>query len=207
MRLIEWAGAAPESTAGALLIPAVVASKLGLAALVALFAGELGMQDRGRGALLAVLALLPGGGWLVVSLVLDFCPSSLAAIGRRTVSRQQYTTLMLVVGGIPIVLALFLTIVSPDYMAQLMLDSAHGGADVPGMGIPCGWPLLAVALTAIVLGLSPLRTMIRNRLRVIPFLTLLLMVLGALYAACQIFLLGPAVIRLYQLFLSGAFDW
>ena len=49
------------------------------------------------------------------------------------------------VGGLPIGLALLLYIMNPDYMGQLFFGPPVG-ASIPGLGIPCGWPIIALGL-------------------------------------------------------------
>jgi hypothetical protein len=205
--LSDMIGSAAEGAVGTLMPLVMIVSRLGISSLVAAFAMRLGMREMWRIALLAALAFLPIGGWIAVCLLLDFCPEHIETGCRSTMPRQTRLILTISIGGFPIALALFLTIISPDYMGQLIFGSERGGASIPGIGIPCGWPLLFVALASTALGMSSLRTMLRNRFSIAPSLILILMTLAAMAIACYLFLLGPAIVQMYEIVSSGALDF
>lgn len=50
---------------------------------------------------------------------------------------------------LPIALALFLLFLRPEYMGQLFYGPEKGGAYIPGLPIPCGWPIVALGLIMI----------------------------------------------------------
>jgi tight adherence protein B len=55
------------------------------------------------------------------------------------------------IGSLPIGLAIFLQLVRPEYMGQLLFGPPQG-ANIPGIGIPCGWPIVAVGLIMMGIG-------------------------------------------------------
>lgn len=57
------------------------------------------------------------------------------------------------VGSLPIGLALFLYIVNPDYMGQLFFGPPVG-ANIPGLPIPCGWPIIGIGLIMMGIGIA-----------------------------------------------------
>lgn len=50
---------------------------------------------------------------------------------------------------LPIGLALFLLFLRPEYMGQLFYGPEGGGAYIPSLPIPCGWPIIAIGLIMI----------------------------------------------------------
>jgi tight adherence protein B len=58
------------------------------------------------------------------------------------------------IGILPIGLALFLLLINPKYMGQLFFGPDKGGAFIPGLPIPCGWPLVAIGLGMMAIGLA-----------------------------------------------------
>lgn len=56
-----------------------------------------------------------------------------------------------VIGLLPVGLALLLYTISPSYMGQLFFGPPIG-ANIPGIGIPCGWPILAIGLILMGIG-------------------------------------------------------
>lgn len=71
----------------------------------------------------------------------------------RTLTAQGRITGMLI-GLLPIGLALLLLLINPSYMGQLFFGPEKGGAYIPGLPIPCGWPLIAIGLTMMAIGLA-----------------------------------------------------
>lgn len=55
------------------------------------------------------------------------------------------------IGLLPIGLAVFLYLVNPDYMGQLFFGPPVG-ANIPGLPIPCGWPIVAAGLIMMGIG-------------------------------------------------------
>lgn len=58
------------------------------------------------------------------------------------------------IGLLPVILAVFLLFINPTYMGQLFFGPDRGGAYLPGLPIPCGWPMIAIALTMMGVGLA-----------------------------------------------------
>lgn len=56
-----------------------------------------------------------------------------------------------VIGLLPVGLALLLYAISPNYMGQLFFGPPIG-ANIPAIGIPCGWPILAFGLILMGIG-------------------------------------------------------
>ncbi len=66
----------------------------------------------------------------------------------------------ILIGLLPLVLAVFLLFVSPSYMGQLFYGPDRGGAYIPATQIPCGWPLIGVGLTMMAVGLAVIRRIV-----------------------------------------------
>jgi len=71
----------------------------------------------------------------------------------RTLTAQGRITGMLI-GFLPIGLAVLLLVINPSYMGQLFFGPEKGGAYIPGLPIPCGWPMIAIGLTMMAIGLA-----------------------------------------------------
>jgi tight adherence protein B len=52
------------------------------------------------------------------------------------------------ISALPIALAVFLLFLRPQYMGQLV-QGPPTGANIPGLPIPCGWPIIALGLVMI----------------------------------------------------------
>lgn len=60
-----------------------------------------------------------------------------------------------IIAGLPVALSLLLMLISPTYMSQLLFGPEKGGAFLPGpFNIPCGWPLIALGLITMAIGLA-----------------------------------------------------
>lgn len=61
-----------------------------------------------------------------------------------------------IIGLLPILLSALLVLISPQYMLQLFQGADGAGADlpIPGVAIPCGWPLVAIGLIMMAIGLA-----------------------------------------------------
>jgi tight adherence protein B len=71
----------------------------------------------------------------------------------RTLTASGRATGFLV-GMLPFGLSVLLFIISPDYMRQLFFGAEKGGANIPGIGIPCGWPIIALGLGLMAIGIA-----------------------------------------------------
>ncbi|NDJ35209.1 MAG: secretion system protein [Chloroflexi bacterium] len=78
----------------------------------------------------------------------------------RVLTSQGRITGM-VIGLIPVLLSIFLVFVNPDYMLQLFQGSPVGAdLPLPGVSIPCGWPLVGLGLTSMAIGLAIIRRIV-----------------------------------------------
>ncbi|GAB4476523.1 MAG: type II secretion system F family protein [Anaerolineae bacterium] len=64
------------------------------------------------------------------------------------------------IGLLPIILSVFLLAINPEYMGQLFFGPERGGAYIPGLPIPCGWPLIAIGLIMMAIGGAIIRRII-----------------------------------------------
>ncbi len=64
------------------------------------------------------------------------------------------------IGLLPILIVLLLLMISPEYMNQLLFGPARGGANIPGLPIPCGWPIVAVGLIMEAIGMAIIRRIV-----------------------------------------------
>jgi tight adherence protein B len=71
----------------------------------------------------------------------------------RTLTASGRITGMMI-GMLPILLALLLFVISPSYMQQLFFGPERGGAFIPIVPIPCGWPLIGIGLVMMAIGLA-----------------------------------------------------
>ncbi len=58
-----------------------------------------------------------------------------------------------IIGMMPILLAILLSLINPDYMGQLW-KGPPVGAYIPGLPIPCGWPIIATGLIMMGIGMA-----------------------------------------------------
>jgi tight adherence protein B len=63
------------------------------------------------------------------------------------------------IGLLPIGLAVFLYFVTPSYMLQLFMGPPIG-ANIPGLPIPCGWPIVALGLIMMGIGMAVINRII-----------------------------------------------
>ncbi len=59
-----------------------------------------------------------------------------------------------VVGFMPIAISILLMLIRPGYMSQLFFGPERGGAFIPGLPIPCGWPIIALGLIMMAIGIA-----------------------------------------------------
>lgn len=64
-----------------------------------------------------------------------------------------------IIGLLPVGLSLLLMLINPTYMGQLFLGPPVG-AHIPGTGIPCGWPFVAVGVTMLSIGIAVINRII-----------------------------------------------
>lgn len=64
------------------------------------------------------------------------------------------------IGLLPILIVLLLMMISPEYMSQLLFGPAKGGAFIPGLPIPCGWPIIALGLIMEAIGMAIIRRIV-----------------------------------------------
>jgi tight adherence protein B len=71
----------------------------------------------------------------------------------RTLTTSGRTT-GTVIGLLPILLSVFLLLINPEYMGQLFFGPDRGGAYIPGVPIPCGWPMVGCGLGMMAVGIG-----------------------------------------------------
>lgn len=59
-----------------------------------------------------------------------------------------------VIGFLPVIFAVLMMFINPSYMGNLFFGAERGGQDIPGIGIPCGWPLVGVMLIMMSIGMA-----------------------------------------------------
>lgn len=60
-----------------------------------------------------------------------------------------------IIGLLPVALTVLLMVISPQYMGQLLFGPEQGGAYITEtLPIPCGWPLIAIGLVMIAVGIA-----------------------------------------------------
>jgi tight adherence protein B len=63
------------------------------------------------------------------------------------------------IGMLPVLLSILLFLINPDYMGQLFLGEPVG-ANIPVIGIPCGWPIVGIGLIMMAIGLAVIRRIV-----------------------------------------------
>jgi len=64
------------------------------------------------------------------------------------------------IGLLPFIVTLLVMMINPSYMRNLLFGPARGGAYIPGLPIPCGWPLIALGLIMMAIGLAIIRRIV-----------------------------------------------
>lgn len=65
-----------------------------------------------------------------------------------------------IIALLPLIFALLMMVINPEYMGQMFFGEARGGANLPGVGIPCGWPLIAICLVMMSMGMAIIRRIV-----------------------------------------------
>jgi tight adherence protein B len=65
-----------------------------------------------------------------------------------------------IIGLLPVIFSVLMMLISRDYMSQLFFGSGGGGQDIPGIGVPCGWPLIAITLIMMGIGMAIIRRIV-----------------------------------------------
>jgi hypothetical protein len=193
----------PQSGAGApdlstlwplLLVPTVLG-----AGVTGFFAHKVGMRFP---LLPALFALFPVIGWIGFFMVIGYLPEDLKEY--EPPEEQPPVAIWLIIGMLPLACMGMLTALRPSYMGQLFVGPPVG-AYIPGMAIPCGWPIIALIILAIVLTDLPLylgfhRRLVRGWWKA---LLIILVVAHFVFPAIYLSVLGPAAIQLFKTFSSG----
>jgi tight adherence protein B len=69
---------------------------------------------------------------------------------RTLTSSARFTGIFIAL--MPVFISVFLMVIRPLYMSQLFFGAERGGANVPGLPIPCGWPVIALGLIMMAIG-------------------------------------------------------
>jgi tight adherence protein B len=79
--------------------------------------------------------------------------------GEIKVLTSQGRATGMVIGLLPLGLGVLLMFINPEYMG-LLLYGAPRGATIPAVNIPCGWPLLAIGLFMMGIGIAAIRRIV-----------------------------------------------
>ncbi len=178
----------------------LIAAALARVALVFIFASRIGMQ---RGALFSFIAFWPVIYWAAFFAVVGFAPDHL-----KKGEEEPKVVYSLIGWGViaelwlvPLGLMGLLLLSNPDYASKLFLGPPVG-AYMPGLSIPCGWPILALLLVLLSLGsvsswLGACKRYVRGG-----WLALLIMLLQVyvIFPSLWIVTVGPAAVQLYKVF-------
>ncbi len=66
----------------------------------------------------------------------------------------------MMIGAMPVILAVFLYIIRPGYMGSLFFGPDRGGAYIGNLPIPCGWPIIAFGLILMAIGMAVIRRIV-----------------------------------------------
>lgn len=69
---------------------------------------------------------------------------------RTLTSSARFTGIFIAL--MPVFISVLLMVIRPLYMSQLFFGAERGGANVPGLPIPCGWPIIALGLIMMAIG-------------------------------------------------------
>ena len=149
--------------------------------------------------LLIPISIWPIINWVAFALVVTYLPDHL-----RSEDSPSATPVWLwfLPGLLPCAAMALCTVISPDYMNQLYFGPPRG-ANIPGLGIPCGWPIMlgvcfTVGLANYSLWLGALRWRLKSMV-VTGALVLFLLVFPALWIG----LTGPAAVQVFQQYFVG----
>jgi hypothetical protein len=175
--------------------------RLLFSALTYAYADRLSMRNKWLWAVLSAIPLLT---WIAFYAIVGYVPAHLKeqeSAENAPLSPFPYWVLP---GLIPLLIMGFLFALRPQYMNQLLLGPPLG-ANIPGIGIPCGWSIL-IMITFLIAAGDFIAWFAYNRRLVrgawIWLLTFQIVVIVEA-PAIWLILLGPATVQLYKQFLGG----
>jgi len=65
-----------------------------------------------------------------------------------------------IIGLLPAIFAGLMMLIGPSYMGKMFFGADRGGEDIPGVGIPCGWPMIALILIMMGIGSAIIRRIV-----------------------------------------------
>jgi hypothetical protein len=159
----------------------------------------------GRNPLLpTILGLIPVLRWIGFFMIVGYTPKEFASLEYSQEPLPIVAIVLLLISGfIPFMGLLCLTAIRPEYMGQLYSGPPQG-AYIPGLPVPCGWPILGFIVLVIALVDLPIWLGFRQRLVRGGWGNLLILLVFIFFIgpACYLVLLGPATIQLYKAFFS-----
>jgi hypothetical protein len=146
--------------------------------------------------LLMPFAFFPVINWVAFVVVVGYDPAL-----ERSEKSAISLLLWLVACGLPVGFAFVLWLIRPDYVSLLIVGPPQG-ANIPGIGIPCGWPILSAIVILVSMHIYSFLVGIEwTRLSRGPHVAL--WVLGIIiFVFTSIFLIrmGPAAILVFKRF-------
>ncbi len=190
------AAASPLAMAASFLLRVLIAGVFWV------YSGKVGMSLVGR-LLVVFSAFIPLLAWVGVYAVSGYTPSHLQVEQDAEDHRDPRFPYWVIPTIPPLMLGGALTLARPEYMSQVFLGPPIG-ANIPGLPIPCGWPLLFiaflfVALADMIVWLAYNQRLVRNG-----WLLLLSLQVTIFFEfpAIWVILLGPAMVQAFKAFIS-----
>lgn len=195
-----------------MLLPAIVISifsALLCAVVTGIYARKVGITHPIIPALIALLPFVP---WIALFSVVGYTPIHLKESepveDSRSITTKWPIGLLIgfCVGLLPVTVMAILSLVNPRYVGQLFLGPPIG-ANIPGLPIPCGWPilgmiLLGVLLPPVSLGLGFYRRLVRGGWKL---LLVIIVLLQCAFPSVWLVMMGPAAIQVYKQFFGGRY--
>jgi len=176
----------------------LIVPRLFIMALVFVYGRRLTMRDY---LLMAIVSFIPLISWLACYRMVGYTPEHLKAEEADTNARFAPFPYWVVPGAFPLLAIGIMFGVNPAYMSQLFYGPPIG-ANIPGLPIPCGWPILIMIAMLIALGDFIVWVGFRRRLVQgvwLWFLTTQIVFFFGL-PALWLSILGPAGIQMFKAF-------
>lgn len=192
------------------LLPAIVISifsALLCAVVTGIYAQKVGIP---RPIIPALSALLPFVPWIALFTVVGYTPTRLKESepveDSRSITTKRPIGLLMgfCVGLLPVTVMALLSLVNPRYMGQMFLGPPIG-ANIPGLPIPCGWPILGMISLGVLLPPASLGLGFYSRLvrREWKLLLVFIVLLQCALPSALLVMLGPAAVQTYKQFFGG----
>lgn len=146
--------------------------------------------------LFAGLGLIPLVRWIGFFGIVGYVPPELRHL--EPPPNPPHPLLPMVIASLPLAALISLYIINSEYMGQLFYGPPIGTM-IPGLPIPCGWPILAFILLAVVLGNTSLwvgyqRSLVRGGWKALLAVLVVILFVGP---ACYLSVLGPAAVQVF----------